>query len=80
MYEYGIIEEHKVFKGITDSRKFLDSSQFFEILKSNKIYAKLSLSWKKRFDSGFVVLKKASLCTKCKKIQYVMVVLQKLAA
>ena len=33
--EYDIIEEHKIFKGFTDSQKLLDRNQQFEMLKIN---------------------------------------------
>ena len=46
--EYGVIEEHKTFEGLTGSQRLLDRNQYLEMLKSSKIHAKLPLSWKKR--------------------------------
>ena len=37
------------------------------MLKGNKVHAKLTLSWKKLFDSGIVTPKSANYCTECEK-------------
>ena len=65
--EYGIISEHKTFKGFTDSKRLLDRLQYFEMLKGNTIQAKLPLSWKKSFESGIIIPKKLRYCTKCQR-------------
>ena len=64
--EYGIISEHKTFKGFTDSKRLLDRLQYFEMLKGNTIQAKLPLSWKKSFESGIIIPKKLRYCTNCR--------------
>ena len=56
----------------SDSQKLFDGSQFCELLKRNKNYAKLPLSWKKIFNAVIVIPKKARYCTECKKIQFVL--------
>ena len=61
------MEEHKTVNGFTDSQKRLKRNQFFEILKGNKVQAKLPFSWKKGFDYGVVIDKRARYCTECKK-------------
>ena len=65
--EYGIIEEHKTFKGFTESQRLLDRNQYSEMLKGNKMHAKLPISWKKGCASGIVIPKQARYCTDCKK-------------
>ena len=49
IYNYGIIREHKTFKGFNDSKRLLDRSQYFEMLEGHKIKAMLPKSWKKSF-------------------------------
>ena len=45
--DYGIIKEHTTFKGFNDSKRLLDRSQYFNMIKSEKISAMLPRSWKK---------------------------------
>ena len=49
--EYGIIQEHKTFKGFNDSKRLIDRSQYFKMIEGKKISAMLPRSWKKSFDS-----------------------------
>ena len=65
--ENGNFDEHKTFKGLTDSQRQLDRNQYFERLNGEKIHAKLPLIWKQSFDSGIVKPKRAKYCTDCKK-------------
>ena len=63
----GIVGDHKTLKGFLGSQKLLDRNQCFEMLKRKKVQAKRQSSWKKIFDSGIVVSKKARQCTECRK-------------
>ena len=56
--EYGVIEEHITFMGLTDSKRLLDRSQCLKMLKDKTIYAKLPSSWNKSYHSGIVIPKK----------------------
>ena len=62
---YGIIKEHKTFKGFNDSKRLLDRSQYFNMIKGEKISAKLPRSWKKSFDNGINIPKKMRFCNEC---------------
>ena len=70
--EYGIIQQHITFKGINDSKRLLDRSQYFDMLEGKKISAILPKSWKKSFFNGIVIPAKMrncrdrKLCTTCK--------------
>ena len=63
---YGIIKEHKTFKGFNDSKRLLDRSQYFKMIEGKKISAMLPRSWKKSFDSGVIIPAKMRFCNKCK--------------
>ena len=67
--EYGIIKEHKTFKGFNDSKRLLDRSQFFKMKESEKISAMLKRSWKKSFDNGVIIPKKMRFCNNCNDIK-----------
>ena len=45
--DYGIIQEHKTFKGFNDSKRLLDRSQNFKMIEGEKLSAILHKSWKK---------------------------------
>ena len=62
--EYGIIKEHKTFKGFNDSKRLLDRSQYFKMKEGVKISAMLPKSWKKLFDNGIIIPKKKRFCKK----------------
>ena len=49
--ELGIIQQHMTFKGFNDSKRLLDRSQYFNMLKGKKITAILPRSWKKSFEN-----------------------------
>ena len=34
--DYGIIQEHKIFKGFNDSKRLLDRSQYFKMIEGKK--------------------------------------------
>ena len=67
--EYGIIKEHKTFKGFNDSKRLLDRSQYFKMKEGKKISAMLPRSWKKSFDNGVIIPKKMRFCNKCNDIK-----------
>ena len=50
------------FKGFKDSTRFLDLSQYFDILEVKKMSARLSRSWKESFDNGIVTPVKRKCC------------------
>ena len=62
---YGIIQEHKTFKGFTASKRLLDRSQYFKMIEGQKISALLPKSWKKSFDSGINIPTKMRFCNEC---------------
>ena len=62
--DYGIIQEHKTFKGFNDSKRLLDRSQYFRMVEGEKISAMLPRSWKKWFDSGRIIPTKMKFCSK----------------
>ena len=53
--EFGVIKEHKTFKGFNDSKRLLDQSQYFKMIEGEKISAILPRSWKKSFDGGIII-------------------------
>ena len=63
--EYGIIKEHKTFKGFNDSKRILDRSQYFKMIEWEKISAMLPRSWKKSFDNGIIIPTKMRFCKEC---------------
>ena len=67
--EFGIIKEHKTFKGFNDSKRLLDRSQYFKMKEGEKISAMLPRSWKKSFDNGIIIPKKMRFCNKCNNIK-----------
>ena len=67
--EYGIIKEHKTFKGFNDSKRLLDRSQYLKMKEGEKISAMLPRSWKKSFDNGVIIPKKMRFCNKCNDIK-----------
>ena len=63
--DYGIIQEHKTFKGFNDSNRLLDRSQYFKTKEGKKVSAMLPRSWKKSFDSGIIIPSKMRFCNEC---------------
>ena len=62
---YGIIQEHKMFKGFNDSKRLLDRSQYFEMAEGKKVSALLPESWKKSIDNGIIIPAKMRFCNEC---------------
>ena len=46
--KFGIVQEHKTFKGFNDSKRSLDRSQYFKMIEGKKVSALLPKSWKNR--------------------------------
>ena len=64
--ELDVIEQHMTFKGFNDSKRLLDRSQCFNMLKGKKITAILPRSWKKSFENGVIFPTKTRQCNVCK--------------
>ena len=54
------------FKGFNDSKRLIDRSQYFDMLKGRKISAMLPRSWKKSFNNGVIIPTKMRNCNACK--------------
>ena len=65
--KYGVISEHKTFKGFKDVRDFLDRKENFKMADGEKLIAKIPLSWKKSFSQGVIIPHKMRNFTECKK-------------
>ena len=50
--ECGSIQEHKTFKGFSESKRVVDRSQYFRMLVGVKVIANLPLIWKRSFNLG----------------------------
>ena len=67
--KYGVIDEHKTFKGLTNVSDNLDRKEYFKMADGDKLVAKVPLSWKKSFSQGVVIPHKMRNCNKCSKDQ-----------
>ena len=47
--KYGVINEHKTFKGFKDVSDKLNRKEYFKMADGDKLVAKIPLSWKKKF-------------------------------
>ena len=65
--KYGVIDEHKTFKGFTNVSDDLDRKEYFNMANGDKLIAKVPLSWKKSFSHGVVIPHKMKNCSECKK-------------
>ena len=63
--EFGIVQEHKTFKGFNNSKRRLDRSQYFKMIEGKKISAMLPKSWRKSFNSGVILPVKMKFCNEC---------------
>ena len=72
--EYGIVEEHKTFKGFSDIGRLLDSKKYFDMQEGKKVVGTFPLSWKKSFESGVVIPSKTRNCNNVKIMIYVKIV------
>ena len=64
---YGVIDEHKTFKGFKDVKDVLDRKEYFKMFEGDKLIAKVPLSWKKSFSQGVVIPHKMRNCNNCTK-------------
>ena len=65
--KYGVIDEHKTFKGFTNVSDNLDRKEYFNMYNGDKLIAKVPLSWKKSFSQGAVIPHKMRNCNNCTK-------------
>ena len=65
--KYGVIDEHKTFKGFTNVSDNLDRKEYFKMFEGDKLIAKVPLSWKKSFSQGVVIPYKMRNCNNCTK-------------
>ena len=65
--KYGVIDEHKTFKGFTIVSDNLDRKEYFKMADGDKLVAKTPLSWKKSFSQGVVIPHKMRNCNNCTK-------------
>ena len=63
--EFGVIEEHKTFKGFGDVNRLLDSKKYFEMQEGKSVSSKFPLSWKKAFSDGVIIPTRDRYCNKC---------------
>ena len=65
--KYGVIDEHKTFKGFSNVSDNLNRKEYFKMADGGKLVAKMPLSWKKSFNLGVVIPRKMRDCRYCKK-------------
>ena len=65
--KYGVIDDHKTFKGFTDVSDNLDRKECFNLANGGNLIAKVPLSWKKSFSQGDVIPHKMRNCSNCTK-------------
>ena len=65
--KYGVIDEHKTFKGFTNVSDNLHRKEYFRIFDGDKLLAKVHLSWKKSFSMGVVMPHMMRNCRDCTK-------------
>ena len=65
--KYGVIDEHKTFKGFSNVSDNLNRKEYFKMADGDKLVAKVPLSWKKSFSQGVVIPHKMRNCHYCKK-------------
>ena len=63
--KYGVIDEHKTFKGFTNESDNLDRKEYFKMLNGKKLTAKVPLSWKKGISHGIIIPHKMRNCDNC---------------
>ena len=64
---YGVIDEHKTFKGFTNVSDNLNREEHFNMADGCKLIAKVPLSWKESFSQGVVFAPKMKKCSDYKK-------------
>ena len=66
MNKYGVIDEYKTFKGVTNVSDNLNRKENFNMADEGKLIAKVPLSWKKSFTQDVVIPQKMRNCVDCK--------------
>ena len=72
---YGVIDEHKTFKGFTNVSDSLDRRECLKMSDGDNFIAEVPLFWKKSFSQRVIIPHKLKKCTHCKKIICVKVVI-----
>ena len=65
--KYGVIDEHKTFKGFSNVSDNLDRKEYFKMADGDNLIAEVPLIWKKSFSQGVVIPHKNRICSDCKK-------------
>ena len=65
--KYGVIDEHKTFKGFSNVSDNLDRKEYFKMVDGDKLIARVLLSWKRSFSQGVVIPHKMKSCSECRK-------------
>ena len=66
MDNFGIIQQHMTFKVFNDSKRLLDRSQKFKLLRVERVTIILAKSWKKSFNNVITSAVKMRRCVECK--------------
>ena len=64
--KYGVIQEHKCFKGFKNVSENLDREEHFKMFNGDNLVAKVPMSWKKSFSQGVVITHEMKNCNDCK--------------
>ena len=62
--KYGVIDDHKFFKGFYSVSDNLDRKEYFKTFNGDKLFAKVPLSWGEIFSMGIVIPHKNRNCNK----------------
>ena len=65
--KYGVIDEHRTFKGFTIVSENSDRKEYFKMFDGDKLIAKVPLSWKKSLSMGVVIPHEMRNRNKCLK-------------
>ena len=65
--KYGVIDEHKTFKGYTNVSDNLDRKEYFKMTDGKNLITKMPLSWKNSFSQGIIIPHKMRNCSDCQK-------------
>ena len=65
--KYGVIDEHKIYKGFTNVSDSLDRKEYVKLSNGDNLITKVPLSWKKCFSYGVIIPHKMRHCNKCTK-------------
>ena len=64
--EYGLVEEHKTFKGFSDIERLLDSKKYFDMQQGKKLLEQFSSFVEKiSFETGVIIPSKTRDCENC---------------